>query len=42
MLTLLRWLSTKRHREMYYANTDEEMVGQIRRSIMGFDLNAGC
>jgi len=40
LLTLSHWLSTRRHREMHYANTDEEMVGQVRQSTVGFDLNA--
>jgi len=35
MLTMLRWLSTKRHREMYYANTDEGMIPLFTKDTDG-------
>ena len=35
VLTLVNSLSTKRHRTLHYADTDEEMVSQIRWFVCG-------
>ena len=32
VLTLVGSLSNKRHKELHYIDTDEEMVSQIRKS----------
>lgn len=33
VLTLVHSLSTKRHKELHYIDTDEEMVSQIRNTL---------
>ena len=38
VLTLVNSLSTKRHRTLHHADTDEEMVSQIRQFV-GRDLD---
>jgi hypothetical protein len=35
VLTLVNSLSTKRHRTLHHADTDEEMVSQIRQFVCG-------
>jgi hypothetical protein len=38
VLTLVNSLSTKRHRTLHHADTDEEMVSRIRQFVCGETL----
>jgi hypothetical protein len=41
VLTLVNSLSNKRHKELHYANTDEEMVGRVRQRYYGTRSQSG-